>query len=88
MPENVNKYNSKLTEDILTFYKALEYIKNLGNGNSVLSQKSPKQTQVIKGLKKMYKMKLPVYHSAYKTFLEDPSSSTLNVKKKIGKYFF
>ena len=53
MPENVNKYNSKLTEDILTFYKALEYIKNLGNGNSVLSQKSPKQTQVIKGLKKI-----------------------------------
>jgi hypothetical protein len=26
MPENVNKYNSKLTEDIPTFYKALEYI--------------------------------------------------------------
>jgi hypothetical protein len=26
MSENVNKYNSKLTEDIHTFYKALEYI--------------------------------------------------------------
>jgi hypothetical protein len=26
MTENVNKYNSKLTEDIHTFYKALEYI--------------------------------------------------------------
>ena len=32
-------------------------------------------------------MKLAVYHSAYKTFLEDPSSRTLKVKKN-WKVFF